>query len=625
MHCVTSDSFKTYFYNRDNVIYYYRKSTHDTELFILDNVSITYKPIRFKKLDIKIKDESTMLIKTERGKWYVITIHEEHSSGIKYIFIIDALSGNYLYKEKITDDDSIYTVILYPIANRVLPIIRFTPQNMSVNLFDIENESFYNALTISLEDIDRLAKLIMNKSQSFRELISNLPNYKIDYIEDIKISGFEYQHEASNKNLVYLKGARFQFKLTVKYKNIQNKYEDYVCDLYHIFCYIELDKKSINCYLDFSKVALIWDDRLVSERNVVNNKIETLMNNYLLSGKFSDIYLSSCLYKDQCYYIYSTSDGIQIVKADKSYQIISPSKHASLYRHKNYLILFLDTEYASLIIIDTEHNKIGYWTCKNIYTHNRIHYDQYYSKLQNNLIFLSNDLEILLIINVRMLNDILNSNKYSDCTKNSNNTNKDNTCNVICSFDIKQLVAKAITRERGTALNPADVNLIRYYIDTDSDTLYMLASYVTNRINYVEIFSFKISCDNFSIRNLHYVPMDSFYRSVDYVPVSLFYSGLKSNIYKKLGMPKIFLYGHDPKLLKTSDVIYIVNVKRFLDIRNNRKSIYDSKLKHMIRQFNYKDFIAISYIPTLSSSTTLLLLFIRAELSLVRQMTTVYV
>ena len=625
MHCVASDSFKTYFYNRDNVIYYHRKSTHDTELFILDNVSITYKPIRFKKLDIKIKDEKTILTKTKNDKWYIITLHKEHSSGIEYALIIDALSGTYLYKEKITEEDNIYAVILYPIANRVFPIIHFTRQNIYVNLFDIENESFYKAMTISLEDIDRLAKLIMNKSQDFGVLRNNLTNYKIDYIEDIKTSEFEYKYEANNKTPVYLRGARFELELNVKYKNIQKKYEDYKCDLYHIFCYIELDNEDLNCYLDFNKVTLVWDDRIFGEYNASDKKIENVINKYPLSGRFDDIYLSSCLYKDQCHHIYSTSDGIQIVKADKSYQISPLPKQASLYRYRNYLILFLYTEYASLIIIDTEHNKIGYWTCENIYTYSRIHYEQYYSKLQNNLIFLSNDLEILLIINVERLKDIFNSNKYSNCEENYNTTNKDNACNIVCSFHIKQLVAKAITHERGTVLNYTGVKLIRYYIDTGSDTLYILASYVINRINYVEVFSFRISCNHFTIRSLHYVPLNSFYRSADYIPISLFYGGLTSNIYRKLGISKIFLYNYDENLLRSSDIVYSEDVNRFLDIRYNRNSTYNSEIEYVSEQFNYKDFIAISYNPTLSSYTKLLLLLIRAELSLLRQMTTVYV
>jgi hypothetical protein len=626
MHCIASLSFKTYFYNRHNVIYYHRESADSVELFTLDNVSLTYKPIRFRKLNIKIKDESTVLIKTESGKWYVITVLEEYPSRVEYLIIIDALSGMYLYKEKITGDNNIDVFIIYPIANRVLPIVHFARQNVYIKLFDTKDEGFYTAMTISLEDIDQLVKLIINSAKDFQNIKHILLHYEIDYIEQVKITESEYQYESSNKRPAYIKGARFKFNLTVKYKNGQGEHKNYTCDLYHILLYIELDKANVNCYLDFSKVSLIWDSRLIGEYSAANNKIEPVTRKYPLSDGLNDIYLSGCLYKDQCYYIYSTPYGVRIEKANKSYNASLEPKQAALYFHRNYLIMFIETEYASLIIVDTEHKKIGYWICKNFKTYNRIHYNQYYSKPQDKLIFLSNDLEILFIIDVGKLNSIFNSNKYLYCAGDHDDyDDKEKQCDIMCCFNLRQLIAKTISHSVGYALNPKEVKLIRHHVDTDSGTLYILASHIRNSINHIEIFSFRMSCNHLAVRSVHHMPISSFYRSMDYVSISLFYSSLKHKIYKRLGMSKIFLYGYDKNVSRSLDMAYNKEAKCLLDIRYNRNSIRIRRLKYILRQVNCKDFVFVSYTEILASNTELPLLFIKAELSLVTRMTVIYV
>jgi hypothetical protein len=626
MHCITSVSFKTYFYNRHNVIYYHRVSAHSVELFTLDNASLTYKPIHFRKLNIKIKDESTVIIKTENGKWYVITVLEEYPSRVEYLLIINALSGMYLYKEKITGDNNIYVDILYPIANRVLPIVHFARHNVYIKLFDTKNEGFYTAMTISLEDIDKLVKLIINSAKNFQRIKDALLHYKIDYIEKVKITEFEYQYESSNKSPVYIKGARFKFNLTVKYKDGESSLKSYTCDLYHILLYVELDKVNVNCYLDFSKVSLIWDNRLLGEYNAANNKIKPVTRKYPLSDGFNDIYLSRCLYKDQCYYIYSTPNGVEIAKANKSYYASSSPKQAALYLHRNYLIMFIGTEYASLIIVDTKHKKIGYWICKNFQTYNRIHYRQYYSKLQDKLIFLSNDLEILFTINVERLNFIFNSNKYLYCAGDHDvYDDKEKQCDIMCYFNLRQLIAKTISHKGERALNPEEVKLIRHHVDTDSGTLYILASYIMNSINHIKIFSFRVSCNHFAVRDVHYMPISSFYRSIDYVTTSLFYSSLKHNIYKRLGMSKIFLYGYNENMLRSLDMAYNEEIQCLSDIRYNRNSIRIHKLKYISGQADHKDFVVVSYTESLTSHTKLSFIFIKAELSLVTRMTAMYV
>ena len=204
MYCVETDSLKTCFYIKNNEIDYYRKRVYSQEIFILDTVSSNYKPIKFTKLDSGIDDKDTISIKTEKGKWYLITRYKRGVSKGQYIFIIDALSGTWLYKEEMTSDNNIYVDILYPVANRILPIIHVTRWNLYIKLFDVENESIHTMITINLEDIDDLVKLIVNKSKHAVALKNYLPHYEIDYIESFNVSEIKYLYDVSNKkNYIY--------------------------------------------------------------------------------------------------------------------------------------------------------------------------------------------------------------------------------------------------------------------------------------------------------------------------------------------------------------------------------------------------------------------------------------
>ena len=611
IYCVDSGSSKTCFYIRSNTINYYRKQVYGQELFLFDNSSGTYRPIQLKRLDTGINEENTIAIKTEKGKWYVIKKYTRGASKSQYIFIMDALSGTWLYKEEITNDSNIYIDILYPLANRILPIIQVTLWNLYVNLFDMDNENIYNMITINSEDIDSLVRLIVNNSEHHAALKNRLLHYKIDYIENFSIVETKYLYELSDKNFIYIKGIMCRFSLDVRYRKKENYYYYDTCRLRELFCYIELDKQDVNCWLDFNKVNLNWANLYSYSTLSINDTLKPVIHKYSISDGINDIYLSTCLYKDKCYYIYNTPHGIGIVKVSKSDYIELSPKQAALYRYGKYLIIFLYDLYTNLIIIDIENNKIGYWTFKNCEIYYRIQYEQYYSKAQNKLIFVSKDLGTLLIIDIEKLYLLFNSNSYSECIGNydDNKNNKDKSCDILCCFDINQLIAEAISRKKSINIDRSEVTLISHYIDTNSDMLYILATHFVDGIKYVGVFSFRMSCNNFTFKKLHYSP------------ISVPYHGLVHNTYNKLCMSKIFFYKVDEDVSRELNIAYNENVRRLVDIRYNRNSIDVYTMRYALTGqsvFNYKDLIVVRYITTISDPDRLSLLFIRSELALVK-------
>jgi len=624
MYCVESESFKTCFYSKNNVINYYRKQVYGQELFILDIESGTYKPILFRNLNIGIRDENTVLIKIEKGKWYLTTRYTSGISKGQYIFIIDALSGTWLYKEEITGDNNIYVDILHPVANRILPIIHVTRWNIYVKLFDMENGDIYTIITTNLEDIDNLVKLMVNNSERAVALKNNLLHYEIDYIENFSITETKYLHDLSNKKIIYTKGIICRLTLEVRYKLKQNHYYYETCRLSDLFCYIELDKEDVNFWLDLNEVKQNWDDRHHYGTLKVNDTLTPVIHKYSISDELSDIYLSTCLYKDQCYYIYNTSAGTGIIKVSESdYTELSP-RQSALYRYGKYLIMFFYAARKMLVIVDTEHNRIGCWEFEYCNLYCQVEYIHYYSKIQNKLIFLSKYCLTLLIIDIDKLDFIFKSNKHSECIGNygDDSNSKDNLCTILCCFNVNQLIAEAIARTKHIKIEIEEVQLITHYIDTSSDKLYISVSYVIHGTQYIGVFSLRMSCNNFNFKILHHSQMR-------YSQVGIPFNVLLNKSYQQLGLSKIFLYRFDLDQSADKsgdlDIAYNRNIERLVSIRHNRNSIGVTTGRYTVlgqSVFSFKDLIAVTHLIAYNGSKKLALLFIKSELSLVKSMTT---
>jgi len=623
MYYVENGSFRTYFYNRNNVINYYRKWAYGVELFLSDIIKGTYKPVHFRNLRIYVMDENTALIKTEKGKWYIITRIQDYDSKTVRILIIDALNGTHLYEEKIKSDINIYVDVLSPIANRVLPIIHITRLNLYIKLFDIANENLYTAITLNLEDINRLVNLIVSKikDDKYDEILrDNILHYDIDHIEDIDMRdrAIEYLYDLSTENFIYARGVSFQFDLIVRYSNRKNPDDYYLCNLHNLSWHIELDKEVLNCCLDFSGVRMSLDIGRYRIYNNADNTYKPITYKYYLSEGISDIYLSSCLYKDQCYYIYNTAIGIRIIKRTNIDYIQIYPYEASLYRYGKYVIIFFRSTHTTLAIIDTEYSRIGYWVCKQCDISYQAHYELYYFKTQNKLIFLSKNLKSLLVIDIEKLNFIFKNTKQTECLGNDENkgNDKNNLCDVICCFNISQSVLQTITREKGIALQKEEAQLVSYYIDTSSNTLYILATHVTNRINYVGIFSFSMSCNNANFKMLYHNT------------ISKWDITFRDKSYYKLNIPKILLYRFGEYVSGELNIAYDKNNNRLINIRYNRSSIdvvqnQYRTLGHSVS--NLKDFLVVECVIGGAMLDSLIFLFIKSELSIVNSMKAIQV
>jgi len=623
MYCVDRGSLKTYFYSRNNVINYYTRQSYGVELFTLDVQSGTYRPIRFQKLRVPVKDENSILIKTEKGKWYIITTYYDSSSELEYIVIIDALNGACLYKEQIVGDGNLYVDILYPVANRILPVIHITRWDVYVKLFDMDNENIYTITTTNLKDIDSLVNLIMDNAKNSETLRDNPLNCEVDYIESVYTWGISYLYGLYNEKIIYTRGLKIELSLNLKLKN-RGRYQRHdTCELRYLLLCVELDNKDLNCYLDLSKVELHLIDENYERHILYNVPLKPIIYKYPISDNINDICLSTCLYKDQCYYIYNRHDGIGIIKVPESdYLRLSYSKTA-LYRYSNYLIIFFLDKPQNLVIIDTEKNKIGFWECEYCNSLHSTKYIQYYSKKQDKLIFLSTETANILVIDLNKIRFIFKSNKHSDCIGNfgDSSSNKDKLCDVRYCVNIAESLAEAITRVKGyeVVVDEDQFKLISHYFDIESDTLYIFATYVIYATRYIGVFSLRILHNNFNFEVLHHIETHS-------SEIIILSNVLEHRNLRRLSMSKTLLYRFSVDRAGDLDMAYNETTKRLISIRHNRNSIDITKKRYAVLGLlsvdSFKDLIAVTYLIADGDDVeNLALLFIKSELSLVRAMT----
>ena len=126
----------------------------------------------------------------------------------------------------------------------------------------------------------------------------------MDYIESVYTWGISYLYGLSNEKIIYTRGIKLELSLNLKLKNRGSYQRHDTCELRYLLLCIELDNKDLNCYLDLSKVELHLIDENYESHILDNVPLRPIIYKYPVSDNINDIDISTCLYKDQCYYIY---------------------------------------------------------------------------------------------------------------------------------------------------------------------------------------------------------------------------------------------------------------------------------------------------------------------------------
>jgi len=531
--------YRTYFRIRSNEILYYNNFFWEGDprryngdklrlfWFMKDILRDTYHPVEFSKLNY-FTDKNNSLLFRLRDKFYILSnelYKPEHIDTINppnYVAIIDAESGKALYLEN--RKSNLYLDLFYLIANKIVPVIQMDNSSIKVHLVDIISQKI-NTLSWNIDKIDSIVMDMLYKSSGFKYMEDLLENIKFINFSKSSIKYIEYMHDVTSEQINYTKEIKVYFDIYI------NANEERRCNLVRLGVIMVLDHDSLECYLDFGKLAItIKSKERYREYHFIGDNpyenIRILPQKIYISSEILKIYLSNVLYSNECYNIlYSTENGIVLknkklytqrrmdTKLDVIWDIDNEFSNFTMYRHEDYLFIMKVPTHISpvfLIVIDLKSGRLYPFMSGDYFKtllRGDLNYTFYYSKTSDNLIFLPTELQHIFIMDLRELNDKLYLLKQDVCEKEQYGYGY--VDDFIEVFDLAELLSDAILRRHKLQIEDESVKALSYHIDKNLDKLYIVSKYNINNVDYIGIFECVTSEGSLFLKLVNYSPYNS--------------------------------------------------------------------------------------------------------------------
>ena len=553
-------------------VYYSRHEPNKNKLFwfIIDVANDIYRPIEINKINYLTGKEGSFLIRL-RDKFYVLSRELYPAESLKdtsasfYVAIIDAESREALFLE--SRENNLHLDLYYPIANRIVPVIQFNRKGLYVHLVDILHKKT-DTIPWTIDEIRQIIIDIVNKDNDFKYVRKKISQDTFEQLNSAKVSSVDYVYDTTEERTNYVKAINIYFQIEVR----GAKYE---YNLEKLYIVLEMEQKSIKCYLDLQYATFQLNKNKGSHYKHYYKETKILLRETPISSEIPEIQFPNVLYSNQCYAIvYKAEDGIAVTdkKFDilwerKSNSIYYESKFApsAMYRHENYLfIIKLPTgrDPSYLVVIDLKINmlypfisKSDFETFLNRYREHRLEYVFHYFKLSNKIIFLSRDLTYIFTIRLHELNKKLYSIGRDECKEEYYQYIED----FVEIFDLKQLLSNTISMTYKTQIEDDKVEALSYYMDKYLDNLYIIAKYNIDNKIYIGIFEFIPSVKSILLKLVTYYPYESvlYYKNKNLINLS------QSFVHK--------IYNADTF---NNNLEIVCNLKpALIDIENNRVSI----------------------------------------------------
>jgi len=579
-------------------VYYSRHEHNKNKLFwfMIDVARDIYQPIEISRLNyLTVKDKS--LLVRLKDKFYVLSKElypEESLNNIDvpiYVAIIDADSGEALFLEN--RKRNLYLDLYYPIANKIVPILQFNKKGLFVHLVDISDNKI-STVVWTIEQVKMIIIDIINRDIYFKYVRKKVSQDTFEQVSTAKVSHVNYIYDSIGESINnYVKSLTIYFELLIKGKRYEYKLE--TCGLV-----IVLDHESIRCYLDLQDARFELNSEKMSLFRNHYQETMILLQEIPISPKIPEIYLSNILYSNKCYDIlYSITDGITITKkkrdiiwSRRSNSIYDDSNFTSsaIYRHKNYLFIFKlhnDKDPSCLVIIDLKTERLYPFVSRGVFktllerdSDRSLEYVFHYFKPNNKIIFLAKDLRYIFTVKIKELDDKLIMIKQDDCKEKQYKYLED----FVEAFELKHLLSDAILLTHKAKIEDDKIKALSYYIDKNSDKLYITASYDIDSTVYLGLFELILAVKGMFLRPIRYYPYERLF----------YYKNKNKNLisFSNTVVQKIY---HADTFNNNLGMACNINPV-FLDIESNRISTYilsrDFSAKRVICE-NFENFLIV--------------------------------
>jgi hypothetical protein len=506
MYYFKQDGDITYFRTAKNLLMYERTTGSGIPVFIPDFFNTSYKLVKFSKLNIVNKSNKNLLVKTAKDRLYFISLDVQWHDNKRYIAVIDVERGKPLFMA--SKDDETRSDLLYIIDRKVIPILHFKKQGIFIYLVDLSRDKV-EIISWDLNKIHQLITRLLRLAKAPADKKNEIAKDTIKYfhIQDgVGVIAPEYgirdmDIEGKSKYL-YVRSVTIYLDLIIKGK----KYSYYLIKSY---IKLELDSDKIVCYWDITNAAInihkkSYDDLEDKYKNYLyaqiyepNDYHRIFKKSYKLIGQRGYKYISTDLYENDFYYIQQYEDGIMI-----KYKTTDNGKYhykSSLFRYGKYLIIIQDQVYDKIAFIDREKNsiyKFSIYEKQNMCPKYRFLYHYYPFYKDNKLLFLSKDLECLMIVNMNKVEHFINLEGFKSCKSSSDKHEKEkypSIENISIVLDVKARIIKAINNKHKIAPKVDDVIILGHRIDENNRILYIVAKYTIQNTENIGVFVLNIS------------------------------------------------------------------------------------------------------------------------------------
>jgi len=501
---ISKNDVTTYFQIKNNVIFCHRKLSGTPQFFRFKPYMSGYELIEFDNLNHSINGSESLLIKTDEGKWYIISDGVDYEYQKNCLALIDGTTGENLFIA--SQDDSVLLKYLYPIADAIFPILQVTNHEILLHMFDLSNKK-YNVISWSISEY--IVPLLLSSlrrefdTNMFKDIKSDMNNL---LLMECKVSHIRYNEDIGYKTtkLNDIKEINFQLDFTL----LGTKYKYKIRNL---GIKMSLKDKIIHFYMCIEYARFEFFKSKKATRNSADGTLSDVRTHslcispreYIISTKLVGTYTSSVIYKDDCFYIVHNNEGVRIPgKRDFSNTF---EAYAAIYAHGQYLIIVTAGGYRNvkLIVLHWESRSIGIWEMDDFTWHDTAGiavYNYYHNAIKNRLIFLSNNLECLFFIEVEKMEKALKVENTSECTDEFYRDIKE----LGSIFNLKKLIVNAINKfhklfeNLSTSKNKSkkvknrlyedDVNLLWYHVDDKLGKIYIMARYELYGTEYIGLF-----------------------------------------------------------------------------------------------------------------------------------------
>jgi hypothetical protein len=516
----SSDKHVTYFFIKNNHIYYHKERENISVIFKLDILYGNHRVLDTSYLEHNFKDADSILVEMKDGKRYIITNNVDWVGIQECVAVMDANNGNNLYIE--SKQNKLYLEAFLPIANSVIPIVQVTKEQINIHMIDVTTER-PDIISWSIGDIKDLISLIISQSNVYDKIKEIILKDNLTQIDKFSAKIPDFVYRLDNKGNVHLKAIKLNFDMSLS--GIAASY-----DLIEMQIRIEWDGNRITCFWSTkSKYSyLIAKIKEASVRKILPNiprYLQYLINNQIAKSgivkisniiyshareivkisniiyphareivKISnriyphpvvtkDIYLSNILYSNICGCLLSSNRGLSIITSRS--RIVHYYNEAVVHKYKEYIIIVANLltydkgKMKRILIIDTKNELMGIWEinktewdCES----ESIMYNHYYFKDDQKLIFISStyDSICMFYVDTDKMSNILKVQKELNCEVQRYESIKD----VVKSYDIKKLIIKAIIGYHGKKPREDSVQIIGHYVDENASKIYVVSKYI---------------------------------------------------------------------------------------------------------------------------------------------------